>query len=879
MGTTQSLKVAPATPAKVENQDSEAVLESKTKSTSQSEPEPTVFNPNAEMIDLRGSTGSTTHPRFQIGVTEFFFPWLSAFVEKEGGESFPSVISTEQLVWGPSCQGPTGASPLKWSIAEQTRDSKCSFIVWCLSKGLTTDDKGRPLFAPVTTFVSHAWKGSFISLRNSIAEHCQSSADSKDKSPVPSQVPAFFLDIFVVNQHTPPWKETPVVGMDYALKQPIELSLKTLLVMSPFEDPVPLKRAWCIYEICNTKRLGASLDITMPAHEHKRFVEALTRGEFDFNDWITNIDIEKAGAYDPSDKEMIMDLVSKSPGSASGLNRTVVMALCEWLSTQGYAALEQIPERDRGSSELIKNLANVIWRQGKPDEAEPLYAEMVKCRRAAFGDVDVRTLDGLHVWGRFQRAAGRWGEARKVLEEAVRGRVAVLGASHEDSLSSNMELAEVYRAQGDLEKADALIREVISGWRVVLQSLEGGHNKSTKQVHFIHVNFYESLKVHAAVLLQKGQGQRSDEEISSILAELFAGRVELFGARNPATLDVTVLQCQHRLATGGGVRNEHVVAMNGALETLRGTLGDTHPRTLNCMCILSQMIKIQVSTDYSQQERIGNGSSDRSMTLITEAVKGYRATLGDEHPDTRMAIALQTCRQEDIQGFVDKYCSCFSPLARVLLADGVTTKYAKNIVVGDNLYTWCGLATTVRARVIQKNDAYNRELVQIGDMLISKMHRVQHKEGSWMRPIDYPGAVAITQPCELHNFIVDGLLPIVVSDVIVSTIGTFCPGMHDLQLPNHALWASRHIVDVFWHHPMWPVVELDSREDNFLEVLKNKEFAREYKRGAPLSPESMRGLLIKHGWKVGGDGKVVADGGSDVWRQGKCGFQELVLLN
>mmetsp|Transcript_20182 Transcript_20182/g.34036 ORF Transcript_20182/g.34036 Transcript_20182/m.34036 type:complete len:875 (+) Transcript_20182:68-2692(+) len=850
MGTSQSKKVKPAVAGKT-------IIAGK-----KAQRDVFVEYPNAEMIDLRGTVGS--QPRFQIGVTEHFFPWFSELIQSDGGVEFPTEISTEQLVWGRKCQGPTGPSPIEWNIANQTKYSKCSFIVWCLAKGYSEDKNGRPLFAPVTTFVSHAWKGSFVSLKNSITEHCKLQTTSNDSGSSEAP-PAFFLDIFVVNQHTPPWKETPVVGMDYALKQPIELSLKTLLVMSPFEDPVPLKRAWCIYEICNTKRLGATLNITMPEEEHKRFIDALTLGEFDFNDWITNIDIEKAGAFDPNDKQMIMNLVSQSPGAAAGLNRTVVMALCEWLSTQGYLALERIPEKERGSSKLIKNLANVIWRQGKPDEAETLYEEMVKCRREAFGDNDERTLDGLHIWGRFQRAKGQWDMAQKVLEETVAGRKALFGTGHEDTLTSQMELAEVYRGMDQLDKADELIREIVKGWRVVMASLDARSIEDTtkrtkQQIHFIHVNFLESLKVSAAVMMQKGQASRSDVEIKNVLDELLKGRVQLFGERNPATLDVVVLEAQHKLAMNEPVTDAQVEAMTNTSHVLRSTLGNTHPRTLNCICILSQMLKVQMSKDSEKMRSVGLGGTDPSMELIKEGVNGYTETLGRDHPDTKRATKLRDCRASDIEKLIDRFDSCFSPESKLLMADGVTTKLAKDIQIGDKLYApTCGTialnndnteatCTVVRGHVIQKEDEHFRHLVQIGEMLISKMHRIQHK-GVWIRPTDYPGAVEVKQPCELHNFIVDGLTPIVVNDIVASTIGTFCEGgLHDLKQPNHALWATKHIANVFEHHPLWPVVKLDAQHDNFLKVIKNLKFAEEFLK-RPKNKGELRELLVAHGWQ------------------------------
>lgn len=812
--------------------------------------------PNAEMIDIPGGIGSC--PRFQVGVTEYFFPWLTSVIENGYGEKLPDDISTEQLVWGAECSGPTGPSPIKWSITTQTKESKSSFIVWCVANGYTKDDHGRPLFGAVTTFVSHAWKGSFLSLKHSILERCRKEFELNPKNKTP---PAFFLDIFVVNQHLPPWKEEPSIGMDFALKQPIQLSLKTMLVMSPYTDPVPLKRAWCIYEICNTKRLGASLDITMPDHEHERFIDALTRGEFDFNDWVANIDIEQAAAFDPNDKRMIMELVEQTPGSAPGLNRTVILALCEWLSSQGKIALAKIPEDQRGHSALLKNLANIIWRQGKPQEAEPLYRDMVHCRRKEYGDKDFRTLEALHVWGRFLRAKGEWDESFKVLEETVAGRKEILGADHEDTLTSTMELAEVMRGMDKTKEADVLIKQVVDKWKSVFKILESNHNKSDKEVHFIHVNYLESLKVQAAVMLQLGKGNRDDEKIKTVLQELHEGRVKLFGPRNPATLDVVVLQSQHFVSMKSRLSPENTKALEGSLSILRGTLGDTHPRTLSCMCILSQVIALQYEEDEAEKLRILSGGADACMLLLDEAVKGYTSTLGEDHPDTKSAIRLQQKHKSDVEAYKsnsnvettndeddDKYNTCFSPDSLVLMADGVETKRAEDIAIGDKVYAphLEGGAAAVLGHIIQKQDGHARNLIKIGDMLISKMHRVQYK-GEWIRPRMYPNAQEVKLPCELHNFIVTASSPIVVNGIVVSTIGTFCEGLHDMKKPNHALWASSQIVDVFKLHPRWPVIVLDNESSNFLKVLKNPLFAADVVAMKSIHSEAIGQLIENYG--------------------------------
>ena len=41
----------------------------------------------------------------------------------------------------------------------------------------------------------------------------------------------------------------------------------TLLILSPWNDPRPLKRAWCLWEILSTVRTGAQLTIEMAPSE------------------------------------------------------------------------------------------------------------------------------------------------------------------------------------------------------------------------------------------------------------------------------------------------------------------------------------------------------------------------------------------------------------------------------------------------------------------------------------------------------------------------------------------------------------------------------------------------------------------------------------
>lgn len=47
----------------------------------------------------------------------------------------------------------------------------------------------------------------------------------------------------------------------------------TCLVLAPWHDPIPLTRAWCLWEILSTMRLHASLTVQMVPREALSFAK------------------------------------------------------------------------------------------------------------------------------------------------------------------------------------------------------------------------------------------------------------------------------------------------------------------------------------------------------------------------------------------------------------------------------------------------------------------------------------------------------------------------------------------------------------------------------------------------------------------------------
>ena len=187
---------------------------------------------------------------------------------------------------------------------------------------------------------------------------------------------------------------------------------------------------------------------------------------------------------------------------------------------------------------------------------------------------------------------------------------------------------------------------------------------------------------------------------------------------------------------------------------------------------------------------------------------------------------------------------CFNGDAAVTLADG-TRKAARAVTVGDLLATVQYGAHTGSGRVLGRcvQVAAHGKRIKIGELLLSLKHRIMH-EGVWMEPHFHPAASVVADDGALYNFVVEDRLPILVEDVVASTIGTHCEGSHHDMWPTHRLWGSEKIVSLFRLHPQWPDIHLDD-SDNFLSVLKNAAFAEQC---CDADRDHYAQLLATHGW-------------------------------
>ena len=168
-----------------------------------------------------------------------------------------------------------------------------------------------------------------------------------------------------------------------------------LAVIDPWDAPVPLTRAWCLWELLCAVEGNTRLEVTLSPAQAAAFATALTDDFDSIAASLSRVDARQSTAWVQSDKDTIFAAVEKGCGFTQ-LNATVHGLLRDWLVESGRAALGKVPKQERGTSALIESLATLLKDQGRLGEAEPLYLEALVARRETLGDRHPDTLGSIN---------------------------------------------------------------------------------------------------------------------------------------------------------------------------------------------------------------------------------------------------------------------------------------------------------------------------------------------------------------------------------------------------------------------------------------------------------------------------------------------------
>ena len=127
-------------------------------------------------------------------------------------------------------------------IVPRTRDRQASYIDLPEFANVS-DNSGRPLLGRTTVFISHAWKYLFESTLDVMSAYESNNPGTY-----------FCFDLFINNQNIA--ATLPRDRWSTTFKESVRHIGAVVVVMSPWSPPIPVTRAWCLWEneVCSLTR-------------------------------------------------------------------------------------------------------------------------------------------------------------------------------------------------------------------------------------------------------------------------------------------------------------------------------------------------------------------------------------------------------------------------------------------------------------------------------------------------------------------------------------------------------------------------------------------------------------------------------------------------
>jgi hypothetical protein len=198
--------------------------------------------------------------------------------------------------------------------------------------------KGHSAVATASVFVSHAWKYLFLDVKKALEHHFQDQSDV-----------VVWFDLFSNNQHSTGTR--PFEWWCGTFKSAIAEFGHLVMVLAPWSNPVPLKRAWCLFELyCIADLPGGKFEVAMSGAEQANFlIDISTDTEVQLGKMKAIIDCEKSESNKPEDREAIFAAVKLEVGFGK-INKMIFERLREWMVHVNETVISKLQKGDDRSS-------------------------------------------------------------------------------------------------------------------------------------------------------------------------------------------------------------------------------------------------------------------------------------------------------------------------------------------------------------------------------------------------------------------------------------------------------------------------------------------------------------------------------------------------
>lgn len=344
-----------------------------------------------------------------------------------------------------------------------------------------------------TVFISHAWQCSFVDLLNGLFTLGRESPHEY-----------FWLDILMVDQNEA--DQLPQYYWTDTLANAIADIGRTVVVLSPWNNPAPITRAWCLFEIYSTIVSEESkFDVLLPSAQEDALRKAVIDDESAVVNAMLQVAAEKADCHNPADKRMIHDAMQGLKGGYHSLNVCIKSKLRIWILQK----LVTMTETMKPSSSLIDhaklchNVGLILLHNDLLQESVAVLRHAVSIREGELGHQDPDTASSYNYLGLALRKKGDFHGALVMFKQAYEIVKTVYGEVDHTTAESCGHLGTTLRKMGKLEEALSFYQQGLD----IKRQVRGENHPSTAwpynnigEIKFLQGEYVDALEYYKTAL-------------------------------------------------------------------------------------------------------------------------------------------------------------------------------------------------------------------------------------------------------------------------------------------------------------------------------------------------------------------------------------------
>ena len=505
-------------------------------------------------------------------------------------------------------------------------------ISYCevLKQSSNSDDVGT-----AGVFISHAWNSKFDDVIASFEDFFDKDAN-----------PYIWFDLFCTNQHD---LHKPSEWYSTTIKEAIGKFGDFVLILSPWDNPLPLTRTFCLYELWLAEKMNCKFHVAMTSIDRQKFLEDIILHPTHFLTVVNSVNIGRSLSHNPTDKKKIYESIQLKVGFHN-FNKIVSTKMANWICSEVLEAIQE-EEDELQQLQFMNALALIYENQGRYEESEVLLYDALEISRKNLGPENHHAFAAMNNLANVYQSQGKHEKAATLYKECLEMMKLKLKPDHPDTLTTTLNLAESLILIKKFQEAEPI-------WRQIYEAnleIYGIHNRITLD------NLY-NVGICCA-----GEGNYPEAEI--LLKDCLMYRDALFGSEHPSTLR-TMISLASVYDEEGRLQESEAMLVD-CMSLIRMKLGNDNATIMNA--------NYDLGTLYIKMEKYPTAEH-----LLHDCFNWRKKNLGPIHVDTLDAqhalghLFEVTDRLEEAKGV---FAYCHDGYVKTLGKDNAVTKECEAEVI------------------------------------------------------------------------------------------------------------------------------------------------------------------------------------------------------